>query len=277
MASITVAAQAQAAPADGQDTARSARGLSKRRRLYSVVIGILLWELTGRYVLTNGMLFAPFSEVLSVLWSMTVSGEIWLHIYVSATEFFLGFGLATATGIAIGVLMGRFAVVRDYVDPWVSILYSSPLVALMPFYLLLFGVGLLSKVAIVFTVSIFPILLNTYVGMRSTDRSLLDVAQSFSCDSFQVFTKVEIPSALPFIITGVRLGLGRGLTGVVVGELFSSQAGVGYVIASAGQSFDAAKVLAGVLLFTGSGYLMMSFLSWLGTYLAPWRASIDGR
>lgn len=277
MASVTVATQTAAGLANDVTKIRSAAGLSRRRRLYSVAIGILLWELVGRYVLTNGMLFAPFSEVLSVLWDMTVTGEIWLHIWVSATEFFLGFGLATLVGIAVGVLMGRFAIVRDYVDPWVSILYSSPLVALMPFYLLLFGVGLFSKVAIVFTVSIFPILLNTYVGMRSTDRTLLDVAQSFSCSNFQVFTKIEIPSALPFVITGVRLGLGRGLTGVVVGELFSSQAGVGYLIASAGQSFDAAKVLAGVLLFTGSGYLMMSFLSWLGNVLAPWRSSLDGR
>ena len=277
MASVTVATQTAAGLANDVTKIRSAAGLSRRRRLYSVVIGILVWELVGRCVLTNGMLFAPFSEVLSVLWDMTVTGEIWLHIWVSATEFFLGFGLATFLGIAVGVLMGRFAIVRDYVDPWVSILYSSPLVALMPFYLLLFGVGLFSKVAIVFTVSIFPILLNTYVGMRSTDRTLLDVAQSFSCSNFQVFTKIEIPSALPFVITGVRLGLGRGLTGVVVGELFSSQAGVGYLIASAGQSFDAAKVLAGVLLFTGSGYLMMSFLSWLGNVLAPWRSSLDGR
>jgi ABC-type nitrate/sulfonate/bicarbonate transport system permease component len=164
---------------------------------------------------------------------------------------------------------------RDYIDPWVSILYSSPLVALMPFYLLLFGVGLLSKVAIIFTVSIFPILLNTYTGIRSADRNLLEVARSFSCSPLQTFTKIEIPSALPFIITGIRLGLGRGLTGVVVGELFASRAGLGYVIATAGQSFDAATVLLGVLLFTLSGLLMMGLLAWIEAALAPWRTSLE--
>jgi NitT/TauT family transport system permease protein len=251
--------------------------LSKRRALFSIALGIVLWELIGRFVLTNAILFAPFSKVVAILWRMSVTGEVWRHLYISGMEFFLGFGLATIVGIGIGVLMGRFAIVRDYADPWVSILYSSPLVALMPFYLLLFGVGLLAKVAIIFTVSIFPILLNVYVGLRSTDRNLLEVAHSYGCSNLQIFRMIELPSALPFIITGVRLGIGRGLTGVVVAELFASQAGLGYVIASAGQSFDAATVLMGVLLFTLWGLAMMTFLGWLNVFLAPWRASLDVR
>jgi ABC-type nitrate/sulfonate/bicarbonate transport system permease component len=212
---------------------------------------------------------------MAVLWHFTVTGEIWHHLWVSASEFFIGFGSAMLCGIAIGVLMGRFQLIRDYVDPWVSIFYSSPLVALIPLYLMAFGVGLLSKIAIIFTVSIFPVLLNTYVGVRSTDRNLLDVGQSFSCNSFQTFTKIEIPAALPFIMTGIRLSIGRGLTGVVVGELFSSQAGIGFVIAEAGQRFDAATVLMGVLLFTLAGLFLMGFLAWLTNVLAPWRASVD--
>jgi len=241
------------------------------------VLGLVLWELIGRFLLTDRILFAPFSQVLAVLWELTRTGEIWAHLGASATEFFLGFAIACVVGIGVGVLMGRFAWVRDYADPWVSILYSSPLVALMPFYLLLFGVGLVSKIAIVFTVSVFPVLLNTYVGVTSTDRHHLDVARAFCCGSWDTFLKVEVPSALPFIITGVRLGVGRGLTGVVVGEMFSARAGLGYLIASAGQSFDAARVLAGVLLFTVSGYGMMTFLSWLNRRLAPWRQSSEGR
>jgi ABC-type nitrate/sulfonate/bicarbonate transport system permease component len=254
---------------------RSLARLSRRRALYSILLGLVLWELVGRFVLTNAILFAPFSAVLAVGWRMIASGEIWRHLAVSATEFSIGFGLAALVGVAIGALMGRSRLARDYIDPWVSILYSSPLVALMPFYLLLFGVGLLSKVAIIFTVSIFPILLNTYTGIRSADRNLLEVARSFSCSKIQTFTKIEIPSALPFVMTGIRLGLGRGLTGVVVGELFASRAGLGYVIATAGQSFDAATVLLGVLLFTLAGLLMMGLLGWLEARLAPWRASLD--
>ena len=269
----TPAASSTAAAAPSRPLARTV--ISRRRALVSILLGLLLWELIGRFVLTNAILFAPFSKVIEVGWRMTASGEIWRHLGVSAAEFFLGFGLAVLLGIAIGVLMARSRLARDTIDPWVSIFYSSPLVALMPFYLLLFGVGLLSKVAIVFTVSIFPVLLNTYTGIRSADRNLLDVARSFSCSRLQTFTKIEIPSALPFVITGIRLGIGRGLTGVVVGELFASRAGLGSVIATAGQSFDAATVLLGVLLFTLSGLLMMGLLAWLEAALAPWRASLE--
>jgi ABC-type nitrate/sulfonate/bicarbonate transport system permease component len=251
------------------------RQLAFRRALISIVLGIVAWELIGRFVLTSNILFAPFSEVMLTLWRSVATGELWLHLWVSTLEFLVGFGAAIVVGVAVGVLMGRFKIVFDYLDPWVSILYSSPLVALMPFYLLIFGVGLRSKVAIIYTVSIFPILLNTCSGIRSTDRNLLEVARSFSCNEVQTFTKVQMPSALPFIITGIRLGLGRALTGVVVGELFSSQAGVGYLIATAGQSFDAATVLMGVLIFTLAGLALMTLLNWAGDYFAPWRASMD--
>ncbi|HVV61600.1 MAG TPA: ABC transporter permease [Pseudolabrys sp.] len=253
----------------------TARQRAFRRAFISILLGIVAWELIGRFVLTSNILFAPFSEVMIALWRSVETGELWLNLWVSSVEFLIGFGAAIVVGVAVGVLMGRFKVVFDYLDPWVSILYSSPLVALMPFYLLLFGVGLLSKVAIVYTVSIFPILLNTCAGIRSTDRNLLEVARSFSCSEMQTFTKIQIPSALPFIITGVRLGLGRALTGVVVGELFASQAGVGYLIATAGQSFDAANVLMGVLIFTLAGLALMTLLNWAGGYFAPWRASMD--
>lgn len=251
------------------------RQVAFRRAVVSLLMGIVGWELIGRFVLTSGILFAPFSEVIVVLYRAAVSGELWPHLWVSTAEFVLGFGAAILVGVLVGVLMGRFKVVYDYLDPWVSILYSSPLVALMPFYLLLFGVGLMSKVAIIFTVSIFPILLNTCTGIRSTDRNLLEVARSFSCSEMQTFTKIQFPSALPFVITGVRLGLGRALTGVVVGELFASQAGVGYLIATAGQSFDAATTLMGVLIFTLAGLALMTLLDWMGSFFAPWRSAME--
>src|SRR2546423_26306 len=92
----------------------------RRRAIYSIVLGLIAWELIGRFILTDRILFAPFSQVLVVLWELTASGEIWSHLQASATEFFLGFGLAAAVGVGVGVLMGRFAIVRDYADPWVS-------------------------------------------------------------------------------------------------------------------------------------------------------------
>jgi ABC-type nitrate/sulfonate/bicarbonate transport system permease component len=153
----------------------------------------------------------------------------------------------------------------------VSFFYSSPLVALIPFFILVFGVGISSKIAIIFLVSIFPILLNAFVGMRSADEHLLEVGAAFNCSRRQVFTKILFPAALPYIVVGLRLGIGRALTGVVVSELFGSTAGLGYLIGTAGQRFDTPTVLFGVLVFSAFGVSMVEGLKWIERALAPWR------
>jgi NitT/TauT family transport system permease protein len=243
----------------------------------SILVGLVLWELVGRFVITDNILFAPLSKVLVAFWDILVSGEIWAHIYTSGVEFLLGFLLAAVVGVLIGVLMATSKLAQDFLDPWVYFFYCSPLVALMPFYIMIFGVALASKVAIVFTVAVFPILLNTFVGIRSTDPHLLEVGRSFNCSRGQVFTKILVPSALPFIITGLQLGIGRGLTGVVVGELFSSQEGIGYLIASASQSFDTPVLLMGVMLFSIAGVVLMAFLKHIERRYAPWKQSQESR
>jgi len=248
--------------------------VSRRRAFLSVVIGLLLWEVVGRYIVTNPILFSPLSKVLEVGWKLAVTGELARHFGVSALEFALGFALSAVVGIALGFLMATSRRAQDILDPWVSFFYSSPLVALMPFFLLIFGVGLASKVAIVFVIAVFPILLNAFVGIRSADPHLLEVAKAFNCTRQQIFVKILLPAALPYVIVGLRLGIGRALTGVVVGELFASRAGVGYLITAAGQSFDTATVFVGVLIFSLMGVILMEALKWLENALAPWRKSI---
>ena len=248
---------------------------SRRRAILSVVGGLLLWEFVGRYLVTNPILFSPLSKVLAVGWTLLLNGELARHFGVSALEFSLGFALASLVGIALGFFMATSRRAQDILDPWVSFFYSSPLVALMPFFLLIFGIGLASKVAIVFVIAVFPILLNAFVGIRSADPHLLEVASAFNCTRAQVFTKILLPAALPFVIVGLRLGIGRALTGVVVGELFASRAGVGYLISSAGLSFDTATVFLGVLVFSLMGVLLMEGLKMLEHRLAPWRKSVQ--
>jgi ABC-type nitrate/sulfonate/bicarbonate transport system permease component len=248
--------------------------VSRRRAFLSVVVGLVLWEVVGRYIVTNPILFSPLSKVLEVGWKLAVTGELARHFGVSALEFALGFLLSSVVGIAVGFLMATSRRTQDILDPWVSFFYSSPLVALMPFFLLIFGVGLASKVAIVFVIAVFPILLNAFVGIRSADPHLLEVAKAFNCTRQQIFMKILLPAALPYVIVGLRLGIGRALTGVVVGELFASRAGVGYLITAAGQSFDTATVFLGVLIFSIMGVILMEALKWLENTLAPWRKSI---
>lgn len=248
---------------------------SLRRSLLSVAVGLMLWEVVGRYLVTDRIFFAPLSAVLSAGWELARSGALLEHVTISLTEFAIGFGLSAAVGIGIGLLMATSRLFQDFLDPWISFFYSSPLVALMPFYILVFGVGLGSKVAITFTVAVFPILLNTFVGVRSVDSKFLEVASAFNCSRLQVFWKILLPAALPYIVVGLRLGIGRGLTGVVVGELFASQAGVGYLIATAGQSFDTPTLFFGVLLFSLIGAVTMSLLGRFERWIAPWR--VDAR
>lgn len=244
---------------------------SRRRAVLSILGGILLWEFVGRFVVTNPILFAPLSKVLVAGWALVLSGELQRHVAVSSLEFVLGFGLATIVGVALGFLMATNRAMQDILDPWVSFFYSSPLVALIPFFILVFGVGISSKIAIIFLVSIFPILLNAFVGMRSADEHLLEVGAAFNCTRRQVFTKILFPAALPYIVVGLRLGIGRALTGVVVSELFGSQAGLGYLIGTAGQSFDTPTVLFGVLMFSALGVGMVESLKWIERAIAPWR------
>lgn len=248
---------------------------SRRRAVLSVLGGLAIWELVGRYVVTNPILFAPFSKVLAAGWALFVSGELMHHLAVSSGEFALGFGLATFIGVALGFLMATNRAAQDILDPWVSFFYSSPLVALIPFFILVFGVGISSKVAIVFTVAIFPILLNAFVGIRSANADLLEVGAVFNCTRTQIFTKILLPAALPYVIVGLRLGIGRALTGVVVSELFGSTAGLGWLIGTAGQSFDTPTVLFGVLMFSVFGVAMVESLKWLEHLLAPWRKVVQ--
>jgi NitT/TauT family transport system permease protein len=243
------------------------------RKTVSLAVGLILWELIGRYVVTDRLFFEPFSRVIVALWDMGASGTLWKDLWVSGSEYLLGFGLSATVGIALGVALGANQRLYEYFDPWVSALYVTPLVALTPFFILVFGIGFESKVALVFALAVFPALINTVTGIRAVERNYLEVARSFNLSRRQVFTKVLIPAALPFIVGGLRLASGRALIGVVVGELFFSSAGVGHAIALAGQTFATAQLLAGVLLFAVSGIITTTLLRRLELKLAPWRTA----
>ena len=150
-------------------------------------------------------------------------------------------------------------------------LYSTPTIALAPLFILWFGIGLRAQVAVVFLVVVFPVLINTFVGLTSTDPTLLEVAHSFGADRWQVFAKVRFPAAVPFVVAGLRMGVARGLVGVVAAELFGSQAGVGHMILIAAQTFDTAALFGGVLIFALGGVVAVELVKWLERRVAPWR------
>ncbi|MGE8637585.1 ABC transporter permease [Achromobacter marplatensis] len=233
----------------------------------SLASGLAIWELLGRFVITNPVLFAPFSRVLAAALPLLEGGALWHHIGISMVEFGLGFVIAAAAGVSLGFLLALHRASRALLEPWVAILYSSPLVALMPFFILVFGIGIASKVAIVAAVTVIPIIFNTTSGVRHADPHLLDVAKVYGCTRWQTLTRVLLPAATPAIMVGLRLGVGRGLTGVAVGELFAAQGGLGYLITTAGQSFDTPTLLLGVLIFSLIGVVLIHLLNRLEAWL----------
>ena len=234
---------------------------------------MILWEVAARYGIRDERLFAPFSKVIVMLAKLFLTGEIWKHLAVSGYEFAVGFLLASFAGVIVGFLMGTVRMIREYLDPWMSALYSAPLVALTPFYIMLFGVGIASKSALVFSVVFFPVAVNTFAGVYSADAGFIEVARSFNATRMQVFLKILVPFSLPYIVTGLRLGVGRGLTGVVVGEFFFANAGLGFLVALAGQTFNTPLLFAGVLVFAVSGVAITAGLKRIERRLAPWRRS----
>ena len=240
------------------------------RGLLSLVIVGLVWEIAGR----SGrwpLILAPISEIWVKFLQLAATGELMRHVLVSLNEFFVGFAVAAVLGILLGIAIASSEAVKDFVDPWVSAVYATPTVALAPLFIFMFGIDAPSKMAVVFLLAIFPVVINTATGIRSTDRVYIEAARSFSATRAQIFTKVLIPSALPFIVAGLRLGIGRGLVGVVVGEFIGARAGLGYLIFRSSQAFQIDAMWAGVFLLAGTGVLAVIVLQKVERRMAPWR------
>jgi NitT/TauT family transport system permease protein len=249
---------------------------STLRAAASFLFVMVLWEFVARILVKNPLFFAPLTAVWGRTVELWLSGELQVHIWTSSQEFMLGFLLACLAGILFGVVMASSAIVRDFIDPWVSMLYSTPIIALGPLFILWFGIGVSSKVAVIFIVAVFPVLINTYSGLATTDPNLIEVARSFGSTPAQIFTKVRFPAALPFVVAGLRLGVARGLVGVVVAELFGAKEGLGWLIMISAQTFDTAGLFAGVFILAASGVFTVEIIKWVERRLAPWRFQGDG-
>jgi len=244
--------------------------LSTVRGLLSLVIVGLVWEIAGR----SGrwpLILAPISDIWAKFLQLAATGELTRHVLVSLNEFFVGFAIAAVLGILLGIAIASSDAIKDFIDPWVSAVYATPTVALAPLFIFMFGIDAPSKMAVVFLLAIFPVVINTATGIRSTDQVYIEAARSFSASRGQIFTKVLIPSALPFIVAGLRLGIGRGLVGVVVGEFIGARAGLGYLIFRSSQAFQIDAMWVGVFLLAGTGVLAVILLQKVERRMAPWR------
>jgi len=249
--------------------------LAALRRRYlaatlSVVGGLALWEIISRYIVANALFLAGPSQIAVAIYHLAMTGELWHHIGVSAAEFALGYVIASLLGIALGVAMASSATMKQALQPWVSGLYATPTIALAPLFILWFGIGIWSKVIVVISLVLFPVAINTEAGLRTTSERLIEMLRSFGATKRQIFLKVSLPSAVPFILAGLKLGIGRGLIGVVVAELFGSRAGLGRLISQSADAFNMPELFAGVVILAVAGIVMTAGFSRLEGRIVPW-------
>ena len=238
--------------------------------LISIVGGLLLWELVSRFLIDNALFLAAPSQIAVAIYNLAVTGQLWHHIAVSGIEFVVGYVIASALGIPLGLAMASSHTVKQACQPWVSGLYATPTVALAPLFILWFGIGIWSKVLVIIFLVMFPVTINTEAGLRTTSDRLIEMLRSFGATPRQIFFKVSLPSALPFILAGLKIGIGRGLIGVVVAELFGSRAGLGRLISQSSDAFNMPELFAGVVVLAAAGIVMTAGFGWLETRLVPW-------
>ena len=220
-----------------------------------VAVFLVLWEIAGDLGLINQLLFSWPSKIVLAGIKMAQDGTLWIDVRTSGAEFFAGFGLAMVVGVICGVLFGWYSWADAITRPWVNGINTTPRLALLPLIILWLGLGFYSKLAVIFLGALFPILLNTQSAMRTLDPEVLRAARSFEATDWQIFTTIALPASVPSLITGLRLGVGRALIGVVVAEMYSADAGLGFLINMAGSQFQTARLFVGLMLVTGFGIL----------------------
>ena len=241
----------------------------------AVVIFLTAWELVGNVLgVINPMFMSAPSLIFKAAIQMFSSGEIYNDLYVSGLEFGWGYLLSVAVGVPFGIACGWYKRFAYIFDPFINAMNATPRVALLPLVIIWLGIGILSKVGIIFLGAVFPILINARDGVKTTPYNLLTAAKSFGASEWQIFRSVVLPSTLPFILTGLRLGVGRALIGVMVGELYAATAGIGFMITVAGATFQTDKVFVGVLIFAITGMIAMELLTKLEARFEKWRPKV---
>jgi ABC-type nitrate/sulfonate/bicarbonate transport system permease component len=232
---------------------------------------LLLWELLPRLGLVNPFFTSSPSRILAAAQWLFTHG-FWNDIRVSLEEFAIGMGLAVLFSLPIGLALGWYRRMNAMFEPFITVLNATPRVALIPLIILWLGIGIASKIAAVFLGAFFPLVVNVMAGVKTVDETLLKCVRSFGANDRQVFTTLVMPTCVPFYIAGMRLALGRGLVGVVVGEMLASTAGIGHMMTLASSSFQMDKMFVGLILLALFGYLLTELLKRLENKYESWRA-----
>jgi NitT/TauT family transport system permease protein len=243
----------------------------ERRALFRygfVVLILIVWEMIAPYI--SPIFFTSPSAIALAFYETTVSGELPYFLWQSLQVMFYGLGIAIVVGILLGVAMARLRWLDWALDLPITALYATPLVAVVPLLVLWFGIYMKAKIIVVFLFAVFPLLINTYQGVRECDKGMLEVAQSFRSTEWRTWQDVLLPFALPYIIAGIRLAIGRGLIGMIIAEFYTTISGLGFMITKYANIFAMDKTFVPVIVLMVLGVSLTSLLKWAGRRIAPW-------
>ncbi len=266
----------QSAMDDAREAAPAKRGVPRWAvTAVSLVVILLLWEALGRHI--NPIFGAPPSAIFVAFIELVRNGKLAAALLQSLQPFIVGYGVAIAIGVPLGLVIGRFWMAEAALGILVTGGYAMPLVALVPLLVLWFGLGFEVKAAIIFLMSIFPICINTWLGVKSVPKTLIDVGKSFVASDAVILRRIVLPATLPYIMAGIRLAVGRAVVGMVIAEFFTQISGLGGIIINAANNFDTATMFVPIILLM----VLAVGLNWLiGRFerlVAPWQDEIAGR
>ncbi len=240
-------------------------------RIVSLFSVLTIWEIFGARV--DQSLFTTPIAIAEAAVEMVGSGELWAYLAPSLVVLAIGLSLAAVIGILIGLVLARFWVVDVAFGVYITFLYSIPSVALVPLIVLWAGFATTSKIIILFLFAFFPMVINTYQGVKNVDHKLIEVGRSFRCSERQLWSNIVLPSALPFIVTGLRLAVGRGLIGMVLADLYTAISGIGYLIVRTASTYEVDKMFVPIVTLGLLGVTLTACVRFVEVRVAPWTAA----
>jgi ABC-type nitrate/sulfonate/bicarbonate transport system permease component len=233
-----------------------------------VALILIVWEIVGPFI--SPIFFSYPSKIAVAFYELTVSGDLPYYLAQSLEVMAYGLIIAIVVGIPLAVAMARIRWLDWALDLPINAFYATPLVALVPILVLWFGIYLKAKIIVVFLFAVFPILINTYQGVRECDKNMIEVARSFRSNEWRMWQDVLLPFAVPYIAAGVRLAIGRGLVGMIIAEFYTTISGLGFMITRYANNFEMDKTFVPVIVLMILGVSLTSGLKWVERRLAPW-------
>jgi NitT/TauT family transport system permease protein len=238
-------------------------------RTLSVVVFFIIWEYFGRQM--DPIFMAPPSAIFRATLELLQSGALRKALVESLWPFAVGMTLTVVVGIALGIIIAQWRIFEYILDPFINALYAIPRIALVPLIILWAGLEFTGKVTILVSVAVFPIIVNTYAGIRDVRGSMLEIGRAYGATDTQIFFKIILPAAIPFIMAGVRLSVGLAIIGIIVAEFFTAISGLGGMIVEYANVFATAKLFVPIIVIALVGVILTELVMWLERRLSRWR------